>query len=72
MSQPDLPDFYVYLANMHVNHGQSGGPVFNDGDGRVIGFVDAFLNATEGGNASETVIVPMREVLRLIQSPPQN
>ena len=66
------PNFFVYLANLHVNHGDSGGPVFNDNDGRVIGMVDAFLNAREGGNSGESVIIPIREILKLVPQSSQN
>jgi S1-C subfamily serine protease len=61
-----LDDRFVYLADMHVNSGDSGGPVYNNPDGRIIGFVDAYLNATEGGNSGLTVIVPIRQVLMVL------
>ncbi len=58
---------FVYLADMRVNQGDSGGPVYNSTDGRIIGFVDAYLNATDGGNSGLAVIVPIRHVLDLVQ-----
>jgi S1-C subfamily serine protease len=57
---------FVYLASVHVNEGNSGGPVYNTSDGSVIGFVDAFLNAIEGGNSGLTVVVPIGHVLDLL------
>ena len=55
-----------YLGDMHTNHGDSGGPVFQNGDGQIIGFVDAYAIATEGGNSGLTAIVPIRSVLQLL------
>ena len=61
--------FKVYAANLKVNHGDSGAPLFNDRDGHVLGFVDRFLTAQEGGNSGETVIVPIGAVLDLLARP---
>ena len=55
-----------YLAGMQVNPGDSGGPVFNASDGRIVGFVDAYLGAVGGGNSGLTVVVPIRHVLALL------
>jgi S1-C subfamily serine protease len=32
----------VYFADMHVNHGNSGGPLFSASSGRAVGMIDAF------------------------------
>ena len=61
---------FVYLADIHVNEGDSGGPVFNKSDGSIIGFVDAYLSAVEGGNSGLTIVVPIRHVLKLLPSQP--
>ena len=59
---------WVYLADLHSNHGDSGGPVFNDQTGEVIGFVDAYYPATNGENSGLTVVIPIRQILRSLQA----
>jgi hypothetical protein len=56
----------VYLIDMRVNHGDSGGLVYRNADGKVIGFVDAYRNATTGENSGLTVVVPINQVLALL------
>ena len=55
-----------FVADMHVNHGDSGGPVYNNSDGKVIGFMDAYLSATNGENSGLSLIVPIRDLQRLL------
>jgi S1-C subfamily serine protease len=59
---------WVYLADLHANHGDSGGPVFNNETGEVIGFVDAYYPATNGENSGLTVVIPIRQILRSLQA----
>jgi S1-C subfamily serine protease len=54
----------VYLADLHANHGDSGGPVFNNSTGRIIGFVDRYYPTTNGENSGLTVIIPIRQILK--------
>jgi S1-C subfamily serine protease len=58
---------WVYLADLHSNHGDSGGPVFNNETGEVIGFVDAYYPATNGENSGLTVIIPISQILRCLR-----
>jgi S1-C subfamily serine protease len=59
---------WVYLADLHSNHGDSGGPVFNNETGEVIGFVDAYYPAMNGENSGLTVLIPIRQILRSLQA----
>jgi S1-C subfamily serine protease len=58
---------FLYLADVQVNHGNSGGPAYRDSDGAVIGLVVEYRPAPEG-NSRLTVIVPIRRVLDLLKS----
>jgi S1-C subfamily serine protease len=55
----------LYLGSILVNHGNSGGPAYNDTDGAVIGVVVEYRQAPEG-NSGITVIVPIKRVIDLI------
>jgi S1-C subfamily serine protease len=59
---------WVYLADLHSNHGDSGGPVFNDQTGEVIGFVDGYYPATNGENSGLTVVIPINQILRSLRA----
>jgi S1-C subfamily serine protease len=59
---------WVYLIDLHSNHGDSGGPVFNDQTGEIIGFIDGYYSAMNGENSGVTVVIPIRQILRSIQS----
>jgi S1-C subfamily serine protease len=59
---------WVYLADLHSNNGDSGGPVFNDQTGEVIGFVDAYYPASNGENSGLTVVIPINQILRSLQA----
>jgi S1-C subfamily serine protease len=56
----------LYLADISINHGNSGGPAYNDVDGRVIGVVTDYRTAPEGDNSRLAVIVPIQRVLELL------
>ena len=58
---------WVYLADLHANHGDGGGPVFNNETGEVIGFVDAYYPAMNGENSGLTVVIPIRQILKTLQ-----
>lgn len=55
----------LYLGDISVNHCNSGGPVYNDSDGTIIGVVTEYRPAPEG-NSRLTVIVPIQRVLDLL------
>jgi S1-C subfamily serine protease len=55
-----------YLADVGVNHGDSGAPVFINTSGRIIGLVDAYVNATNGGNPGRIEIIPIPQILELL------
>jgi S1-C subfamily serine protease len=57
----------IYLLDLHANHGNSGGPVFENTDGRVIGVVVGYRRGTVE-NSDFIEVVPTVEVLRLLQS----
>jgi S1-C subfamily serine protease len=59
---------WVYLIDLHSNHGDSGGPVFNNQTGEIIGFIDGYYPATNGENSGVTVVIPIRQILRSLQS----
>ena len=54
-----------YLAELRVNQGDSGGPVFNDSDGRIIGFADAFQKLPDGSNSGMSKVIPMKYIMEL-------
>jgi S1-C subfamily serine protease len=58
----------VYLADLHSNHGDSGGPVFDNTTGRILGFVEGYYSATNGENSGLTLVIPIRQILRSPQS----
>jgi len=58
----------VLLLDIHATHGDSGGPVFNANDGSVIGFVDRGLPTVDGGDSGLTAIVPISQILGLLQN----
>ncbi|HEY0760644.1 MAG TPA: serine protease [Acidisarcina sp.] len=73
----------VYDVDMHINHGNSGGPVFSSRDGSVIGMVDAFRSAdveqspAPEGNAERLqynsglgVIIPAKYIEKLVRDNP--
>ena len=55
----------LYLGDISVNHGNSGGPAYNDADGSIIGCVTEYRPAPEG-NSRLTVIVPIQRILDLL------
>ena len=63
----------VYLVDMRINHGNSGGPVFSLPNGKVVGLVDAFETASvEEVNAAHYnsgigCIIPARYIAELLQ-----
>ena len=57
----------LYLASILINHGNSGGPVYNVSDGSILGCVVEYEPAPEG-NSGLTVIVPIQRFLDLINS----
>jgi S1-C subfamily serine protease len=59
----------LYLADLHSNHGDSGGPVFSNTDGHILGFADAYYPAMNGENSGLTAIVPIGQILTLLRSP---
>jgi S1-C subfamily serine protease len=59
---------FLYLGDISVNQGNSGGPAYSDVDGRIIGVVTAYRNAPEGGNSRLAVIVPIQGVLDLLKT----
>jgi S1-C subfamily serine protease len=61
----------LYLGDISVNHGNSGGPAYSDKDGSVIGCVTEYRPAPEG-NSRLTVIVPIQRVLDLLTRVKQN
>jgi S1-C subfamily serine protease len=56
-----------YLADVGVNHGDSGAPVFINTSGRIIGLVDAYV-AINGINQGRIEIVPISQILDLLPS----
>ena len=74
----DSPEHLVladaYIANVVVNHGNSGGPVFEIASGAVVGMCEGFWNApVHGGdvplsyNSGLGLIVPAPYVLNLLK-----
>ena len=59
----------LYLGSILTNHGNSGGPVYSDTDGGVLGIVVEYRPAPEG-NSGLTVIVPIKRVLDLLAASP--
>jgi S1-C subfamily serine protease len=57
----------LFLIDLHANHGNSGGPVFRDSNGKIIGFVDAYLNSTDNQNSGLTVVIPIERVFSLLR-----
>ncbi|MGI8958465.1 MAG: S1 family peptidase [Bryobacteraceae bacterium] len=57
---------FLYLGDVQVNHGNSGGPAYLDSDGAVIGLVVQYRPAPEG-NSRLTVIVPIRCAFDLLK-----
>jgi len=68
---PDIGD--VYLADIEVNHGNSGGPVYSAADAKVLGVAVAFKGTPVEGapnlmySSGITVIVPTKYVLELMK-----
>jgi S1-C subfamily serine protease len=64
----------LYLGDIQVNHGNSGGPVYRVADGAIIGVVVQFRNTPESItsgleiNSGLSVIVPIQRVLDLLKS----
>jgi S1-C subfamily serine protease len=56
-----------YLADVGVNHGDSGAPVFINPSGRIIGLVDAYAG-TNGANPGRVEIIPISQILDLLPS----
>ena len=65
----DEKDRSLYLGSILINHGNSGGPVYSDSDGRILGIVVEYRPAPEG-NSGLTVIVPIQRVLDLLAASP--
>ena len=68
---PDMPD--SYLADVAVNPGNSGGPVYLQDDGSVIGVCVAFTIAEAGNggvplryNSGLSIVVPIRYAVDLL------
>jgi S1-C subfamily serine protease len=59
---------WVYLADLHSNHGDSGGPVFNNQTGEIIGFIEGYYPAVNGENSGVTVVIPIRQILKSLQA----
>jgi S1-C subfamily serine protease len=57
-----------YLADVGVSHGDSGAPAFINTSGRIIGLVDAHVNATNRANPGRIEIIPISQILDLLPS----
>jgi S1-C subfamily serine protease len=57
-----------YLADVGLNHGDSGAPVFMNTSGRIIGVVDASVSAGNG-IPGRIEIIPIRKILDLLPAP---
>jgi hypothetical protein len=57
----------LYLGDIQVNHGNSGGPAYSASDGGIIGCVTEYRPAPEG-NSRLTVIVPVQRILDLLST----
>jgi S1-C subfamily serine protease len=57
-----------YLADVAVNHGDSGAPVFINMTGRIIGLVEGRINTANGVNPGRIEIIPISEILDLLPS----
>jgi S1-C subfamily serine protease len=57
-----------YLADVGLNRGDSGAPVFMNTSGRIIGVVDASVSAGNG-TPGRIEIIPIRQILDLLPAP---
>ena len=64
----DHDDRTVYLAELRVNEGDSGGPAFEDSDGNVIGLVAEYIKTPNGSNSGQTIIIPIKYILLLVSN----